>query len=157
MNRPLFIPLLPIDPETGHFGKRAGVVGPVQADGSQFHSGVDFQASKAMEILCPEGGAAFGAMAASGGLMSVLISTCGRRRWLIGHCSAVLEGPREAGQPWCLSGDSGLNSTGPHAHLSVFEDGKLCDPVDVWRRCGVKRYQPRVFGEPVSWSCRRRR
>lgn len=114
-------------------GKLTSGFGPRELFGRKFHSGVDIvpvnrglQAGIAgvleMKVNC------------DGGLLARITGEDGTQV-VYGHLQMVLPASRvEVGQPFAVSGNSGLSTTGPHVHVSVLRNGVLVDPLHYGRQ-----------------------
>lgn len=101
---------------------------------SKGHFGLDFAAKNGSPIY-----------ASAGGLVLVSTYSDADGYWLMikhddnfisiyKHCSSLLKKVRQyvsQGEVIALSGNSGVNTTGPHLHFEIWQDGKAIDPEKV--------------------------
>ena len=118
-------------PITQPFGPTSFAAEPAYNGYSHFHTGLDF----GVPLDTPIDAAAAGRVVSAGwdntGFGNCVVIDHGNGlRTLYGHLSSVAVQPGQivqAGQQIGLSGTTG-NSTGPHLHLGVEQDGKWVDP-----------------------------
>ena len=107
---------------TSSFGERNG----------RMHNGIDIGADANTEIYAAESGVVTFAGTASGYGNYVVISHNNGYETAYAHCNSisVAEGDTvEKGQVIAYVGSTG-NSTGPHLHFEVKENGEFSDPLD---------------------------
>ncbi len=120
---------------TSEFGRR-----PIRkgSEETQFHRGIDIAAAEGTEIRMPDDGVIIEAtdlyndMPAYGKV--VIIETADQTRTMLAHLSeySVTQGQRVSkGVPIARMGSTG-RSSGPHAHIETWVDGKRVNPREVW-------------------------
>lgn len=114
-------------PITSGFGMRKHPI----SGAMKLHSGVDFGAAQGTPITAAAGGKVTFAGWASGYGNSVEIDHGSKRETFYAHASAIyvkVGQPVKQGQAIAAVGSTG-NSTGPHLHFELKEDGQFVDPM----------------------------
>lgn len=127
----LRMPFQPPAPVTQPFGPTSLTLEPSYAGYAHFHTGIDFGVPRGTPITAAGAGTVVSAgWDASGFGNRVLIDHGNGVRTLYGHLERVDVAPGEAvqaGDQIGLAGSTG-NSSGPHLHFAVEQNGRWVDP-----------------------------
>lgn len=122
----------PIPAWSTHISSTFGERDNPTADGEEFHTGLDLAMPTGTEIRAAQDGVVTCAEISDTGYGNhVILQHDGSLSTLYGHCSELLvqEGQQvKRGDVIALVGSTG-NSTGPHVHFEVMENGVEVDPV----------------------------
>ncbi|MGE5682130.1 MAG: M23 family metallopeptidase [Bacillota bacterium] len=98
---------------------------------SKGHMGIDFPVKSGAPVFAASGGIViFSDYTAEDGNMIILMHK-NNYITVYKHCSVLIKKLRDKvtqGETIALSGNTGLNSTGPHLHFEVWRDGQAIDP-----------------------------
>ena len=132
----------PVDGEvTDGFGMR---IHPITGE-EKFHSGIDIGASEGTPVGAAGAGEVTMAGWNGGYGNCVMINHGNGLETLYGHLSAIMVSVGDlvsAGQTIGAVGSTG-NSTGPHLHFEISQNGELIDPGSLWGFDVGSRYVPR--------------
>lgn len=122
----------PIPAWSTHISSTFGERDNPTADGEEFHTGLDLAMPTGTEIRAAQDGVVTCAEISDTGYGNhVILQHDGGLSTLYGHCSELLvQGGQQVmrGDVIALVGSTG-NSTGPHVHFEVMENGVEVDPV----------------------------
>ncbi|MET4048911.1 MULTISPECIES: M23 family metallopeptidase [unclassified Rhodococcus (in: high G+C Gram-positive bacteria)] len=126
---------------SSNYGSRNNPTG----NGGQFHQGVDFAAPSGTPIYAVNGGTVEQAGDAGDGYGNLVRVKSGNTVTYYGHQSAMNVGVGDTVAPGDQIGEVGStgNSTGPHLHYEVRNNGSSIEPVGYLKTLGVDpaRYQ----------------
>ena len=108
---------------------------PISGDEDSFHNGIDIPADYNTPIPAVFDGQVIYADTFNGFGNTVVLSHGDETYTLYGHCSRLLVRYGDTvtqGTVIALVGSTG-NSTGPHLHLSLIQNGEYIDPMTIWQ------------------------
>ncbi len=137
--------ILPLPPLTYEISSQYGNRNNPTGNGNQFHQGVDFAAPSGTPIYAVSGGTVEQAGDAGDGYGNMVRVSSGNTVTYYAHQSAVNVGVGdtvEAGDQLGTVGSTG-NSTGPHLHFEVRNNGSSIEPLAYLETLGIDpaRYQ----------------
>ena len=95
------------------------------------HMGLDYVVKEGTPVYATAGGyVVFSGYTVDDGY-TIIISHCDEYMSVYKHCSSLIKKQRESveqGELIAISGNSGKETTGPHLHFEIWENGKPVDP-----------------------------
>lgn len=95
------------------------------------HLGIDYSVSEGTLVIAPANGTIIFANHTTNNGNVLIIQHKENYLSIFKHCAALLKSVREnvvQGEPIALSGNTGINTSGPHLHFEIWKNSKPIDP-----------------------------